>query len=1179
MADSIATLGLRVDSTAALRQLDAFEKKTQNLGVSCKAAAASVAGIFASSKAAQFAQSWLQSAADAQESAGKFSAVFKHMTADAQKAADELVKSFNYSESQARDKLSTMADIFKKAGLSMSDALRYSVDLNKQAADLEAFTNCAGGLEQAINAVSKAMIGETEAAKTLGVVVLADAVTAKVAEEKRKGLTFATQQAALMHARYSIIMEQSASATGQIARESDNYSSRLRVLRARADDLKTALGEALIEPATRLVGVLASCAEKIASMDSTTRGFLVVGGLATATVGALGAAVTPLITAFASLTLAKKAASSESVKGAAAEAAEAAAKGASATASTAATAAINAEAAARARLAATLDVETAALTRNAEARAVGGVVSVPAASRSNATPKQRGGQTAANVASVASLLPVGAFGKLGSVFSRLFSSVSRLIAPFTKLLPSFGKFAKNVERVAPAAQKTAGPLSRVVAFLGRAVQPMARIMSIGGRLGPVGAAVAAVAAALTGAAAIFQDGGANFEVFLRETWPKIKTGAADAFDSIVQKIKGLPQAAANAWSGIVDWFGKGFLGLAQVAKRVAGFETEASRQYELNKKIEAANAARERLKAAEKASLEAETKILNAQAAVRREIASRTVARSSARADDYQKAGTARAEFEKTDADLKAKNNELNAAKAEVEKLNAEAKKAAETFAAAEKELIEAQASKNPNADKAKIQAANKRKEAAQKELSDVEAKRDAATANAEQLQIDIKGTAEKWEAQGKALDELTKTITESTVAFNESQRAFSRQREENEKAETASQLAQNLENAKSYNAQVTARAAIVENNKARVAEAEAAKSKATELNDQLVATRKRLDSQSANDALARLETFAKGTDKTSTDALGEYHAARNLLGSAGYNVWDEKFNDATNAADLFAKIVGDREKDRANIEKLTTRRDEAQSKADGLGAARAELEASKRDRDAARQERNDAIAEREDADATRRREAAKFERGLSTTARNHVFDTQFSRATNAEKMGLLSARGAIESAEYQTRLRASASKLAQYERAIAGYDKAENEGTLTEAQAKERDRLRNKRDALQQEHDDDRAGLLNSQIENENQRAQVAAALAAERAKPLKKRLLEQAEVEKDARGPINGQKAVSAGSSEAFQIASRVWDSGQRSREKTVENIEKFVERMEKNLALYLTRQAAPTTLQMDF
>ncbi|MBP3558362.1 MAG: hypothetical protein J6K20_11775, partial [Thermoguttaceae bacterium] len=192
-------------------------------------------------------------------------------------------------------------------------------------------------------------------------------------------------------------MEQSASATGQVAREADNYSSRLRVLRARSEDLRGSLGEALIEPATQLVSAATLAIEKLNALDSTTRNFLVVGGLAAAGLASLGAAVAPLVGGLAQLVAAKKLTTLAARETAASSGVETSALGtetaartaftatvetettargaatlatsAGTTAVEAATLALGAETSARGALTLAIEAETATLERNAAARA------------------------------------------------------------------------------------------------------------------------------------------------------------------------------------------------------------------------------------------------------------------------------------------------------------------------------------------------------------------------------------------------------------------------------------------------------------------------------------------------------------------------------------------------------------------------------------------------------------------------------------------------------------------------------------------------------------------------------------------------------------------------------------------------------------------------------------------
>lgn len=1193
MSDFISVLGLRVESSQAVRDLDTFEKRTKALGLTAKSAAASVAGLFATSKSAQFARSWLQAAADTQEVAGKFSAVFKHMSADAQKAADSLVASFNYSEAQAREKLSTMADIFKKAGLSLADSLRYATDLNKQAADLEAFTNAAGGLEQTTNALTKAMLGETESAKTLGVVVLESTVKAKMAEEARRGLTFATKQAALMHARYSVIMEQSASATGQVSRESDNYSSRLRVLRARAEDLKGALGEALIEPATKIVTVAAAAAEKVAALDSTTRGLIVVGGLATTALVSLGAAVSPLITAFASLSMAKRATAGSTAK-------EAAASAVSTTASTAATAAITAETRARAALASTLDLETAAILRNNAARS-GGTFPFPA----------KGGKTSGGGASQPSgggaaltALTFAPLEKIRALFGKLLGVLGKLPGPLGKIFAPLARFGNSAKAAGDVAEKAVGPLGRLVSRLASFARPLGRVASVSGRLGPVAAAIAAAGTAVL---AVFQDAGGKLEIFLNETWPKVKENIGNLGTVFVESIKSIPGKIKSTLGGVVDWTANGLLGAGQFFKRLAGFETEASRAYALNKKLEAANKARAVLQEAEKACLEAEKKILLEQAAVRQELASRRAGRAFERADEWQKEGDARAKLAATVKEIEEKQAELNAKLAELTgngtasgdvasslSPNERIEAAAQKQAAAERELgaiadaerkidqndalTKAEKAAQKEAVKARRQELLKQKSDAEKEREKAAEAANALTAEAETLKTELAGLAEKWGEQGKALDELTRTLNDSNTAFKEEQRRFEKNHKETARSSASAVIEQEVELAKTDADKRKALLGVVADKKALVADAEQAEKDATRYNDLVKTERAKLESAEVADALAELKKLS-GTDDGSQETREKFESIRARLVSAGYaNAAEARFEDG-GAAGLYAAMTEQRDKDARKLDLYKSRRDEAQEKADGLGAARGALATARNNARTFEDERTDARIERLRAERKRERDGDKIDEDLARTVRNDWYNRALRGSSDYGKMALLQEKGAFEQAEAENKMRGQVAQIRALDDKIKELDKLDDTGTMTAAQRKERDRLREDRDRLQGEFNETRTSELQNRIANENERYSVAQSIASEQMETYKKRLLEQREAEKDARGPVDGIKATAAGSSEAFKVASRVWDTGQKTREKTVENIEKYVERMQKNFAEFLTRQASPTVLQMEY
>ena len=1438
MSDSVSTLALRVESEAAVRNLDRFADKTRNLGTLARSTAASVAGLFAGSQVARFANDWLKAAADTQETIGKFGAVFGYASKEAQKYADELAKSFNYSTSLAQDKLATMADIFRKSGLSMQDSLKFAFDLNKQAADLEAFTNCAGGLEQTTRALTGAMLGETEMAKTLGVVVYDAYVKEKMAEEARQGLKFATEAAAKMHARYSVIMEQSASATGQVAREADNYSSRLRVLRARSEDLRGSLGEALIEPATQLVSAATLAIEKLNALDSTTRNFLVVGGLAAAGLASLGAAVAPLVGGLAQLVAAKKLATLAARETAASSGVETsalgtettaraafttsvetetAARGAATVATSAGTAAVEAatvalgaETSARGTLTLAIEAETAALERNAAARAAsqsagtqpfsgnvggtgaksgkktrakGGAASgkrggskkggatasgtfgavdvydvaedwAPSKKKSsfggaasgkfervevydlagdapsggiygvaeNWTPeqpkkktkrkrsdvdvyeteddrrkreerdandekkrerKERGAKIksrreekraakiewrrgerekrekfeADDLAAIVEDWRVGRDRKLNpsgpqpTAFQRFLNETfdeAPTNAKAGKIRSTFearrekarserreshsawrdmrsgkgpswigvddfsygrigkkiagnrkggalgkiggsalGKVGKALTTAFAPVKKFLGPLQKFGAALGGvvtrvlgAVPIVGKFAGILGRFAAFGGPIGAVVGVVAGALEFFRKAPENLEVFLHEGLPMLKEFGGKAIEALVAGFKGAVDWGKGAILGVGSWFSGAILGVGQTFKRLAGFETEATRAYRLNKQIEAANEARARLLAAEEAQRAAEAKTLNAQAAARKSKNDAKIGRAAEREDDVVKEAQARATLDQTETDIKKKEGELGQAQKDVQKFGSFVTSAEKYLGQLSVEENKVAFDKNltdeeKQARKAEIDA--KRKDALGKKEAWTK-ERDAASERAGTLATELADLNASWQEQGVALDELQATISESTRAFEDDQREFAKTRADNAKSLETFDLSRRVELAPTAAAKETALQANVDANARAVKEAEDAGTKAQELNEKLKTDKARFENKDAADAIAKLKTLAESGDDTSQNGLLAFEAAKLKLQGAGYDYSDATFANG-GATRLYEKIIADREAEAKALETTTRERDEAQTKANGLEAARGALATSQDALKDFRTERADEKEERGRVDEERERERSKIDEGLEKTLRNDWYDRRLRGAKSAEKLSILGEKGAVESAESQAKMRDQLGQINALDAKITALDNLDDAGMLNETQRKERERLREDRDRLKSEFDEERTNDLQNRIANENERYAAAQTLAEEQTKPLRERLLEQSKVEKEARGPVEGQKAVAAGSSEAFRVASRVWDSGQKNREKTVENIEKYVEELRAKMAEFLTAQSSGFELKMGW
>lgn len=225
----------------------------------------------------------LRAASDAEETGSKFATVFRDIGDDAERAADRLGASFGLSSTNARRLLGDTGDLLTGFGFTQDAALDLSVSVNELAVDLASFTNFSGGAEGASAALTKALLGETESLKSLGIAIRQTDVEAKVLELTQQGLTFETDRQARAYATLAIAQEQSVNAIGDYARTSESFANQSRGLRQDLNDLQVVIGERLLPTATRIVGALREGVRAFTDLNPVVQtAGLVIGGLAAA---------------------------------------------------------------------------------------------------------------------------------------------------------------------------------------------------------------------------------------------------------------------------------------------------------------------------------------------------------------------------------------------------------------------------------------------------------------------------------------------------------------------------------------------------------------------------------------------------------------------------------------------------------------------------------------------------------------------------------------------------------------------------------------------------------------------------------------------------------------------------------------------------------------------------------
>jgi len=245
-------------------QVKASGKGLSGLGGILKGAAFAGAAVFAAKKVVELGGSLITAASDAEETRNKFSVVFRDVADEAAAAAESLSDNFGLSSKAAQTLLSDTGDLLTGFGFTGESALDLSTQVNELAVDLASFTNFSGGAEGASQALTKALLGERESVKALGISILDADVKAKVLENTQQGLTFETERQAKAYATLQIAQEQSQNAIGDFARSSEYFANQQRIAAAAVDDLKVALGESLLPIATESVSVFGGLTRKLA---------------------------------------------------------------------------------------------------------------------------------------------------------------------------------------------------------------------------------------------------------------------------------------------------------------------------------------------------------------------------------------------------------------------------------------------------------------------------------------------------------------------------------------------------------------------------------------------------------------------------------------------------------------------------------------------------------------------------------------------------------------------------------------------------------------------------------------------------------------------------------------------------------------------------------------------------
>lgn len=253
------------DTSGIDKSLQSTKSKTEGFGSFMGGWAVKVAGLFAAAftvdKLVEFDKKLLAVASHSNEVSSRFNNTFPSAIGKANAAVAELTEQYGYSSTAAKEAMSASGGLLETLGAGDDVAADMSATVAKLGADLASYVDYAGGAKGASDALTKALLGETDSAKGLSLSLgddalkrYADTLGVNVdqmnsAEKAQLRLNLALSQATQM------------GAVGDMIRTAQGYANTLRSVESKMEDAEARAGQRLIPVVTDLATEMGKACE------------------------------------------------------------------------------------------------------------------------------------------------------------------------------------------------------------------------------------------------------------------------------------------------------------------------------------------------------------------------------------------------------------------------------------------------------------------------------------------------------------------------------------------------------------------------------------------------------------------------------------------------------------------------------------------------------------------------------------------------------------------------------------------------------------------------------------------------------------------------------------------------------------------------------------------------------
>jgi phage-related protein len=192
-------------------------------------------------------------ASSIEEMQNKFDVVFGDMRNEVDKWAQEYSDAIGRNKNDIKTYLADQQNLLVGFGMTRQAGAEMAEQMTSLALDLASF----GNMDEtaSVNAMTKAVMGESEAAKTLGAVLNDSTRAQAMATLDLKGTYDKLDQLTKMQVNYQAILQQSPDAIGDCQRSLDSYESTKKRYIAKLKEIKTIVGQFFLPTYQKILSI------------------------------------------------------------------------------------------------------------------------------------------------------------------------------------------------------------------------------------------------------------------------------------------------------------------------------------------------------------------------------------------------------------------------------------------------------------------------------------------------------------------------------------------------------------------------------------------------------------------------------------------------------------------------------------------------------------------------------------------------------------------------------------------------------------------------------------------------------------------------------------------------------------------------------------------------------------